>query len=60
MVNLVAYIGEDEVLVTTTALEAKMVKEWFDDGGRNKEVHYDRVETSALDTALRIRTSLKS
>ncbi len=40
---LITYHGNDEVLVTTTTREAKLLKEWFKDGDRDVNL-YDRVE----------------
>ena len=41
---LVSYYGEGEVLVCTGATEARLIKEFFVDGGRDLECYY-REET---------------
>lgn len=51
MTKFVVYSGNDEVLVTTKKLEKKMLKEWFDEDGRNLDL-YDR--TIVKETAVNI------
>jgi len=41
---LISYCGEGEVLVCTEATEARLIKEFFVDGGRDLEC-YDREES---------------
>ena len=40
---LITYHGNDEVIITTTTREKKMLKEWFKKADRDVNL-YDRVE----------------
>ena len=55
----IVYSGPNEVLVTTPALEAKMLKEWFGDGvGRDLDNDWDRSE--GYETALQVVSDIRT
>ena len=45
-----------EVLVTTSELEAKCIKEWFTDADRDLE-EYDRMEYHENETCIQVRSA---
>lgn len=54
--TFIAYVGADEVLVTTPDLEAKMLRRWFKAAIRSK-IEYDRKEFT--DWAVCVHSSLR-
>jgi len=52
----IVYAGDDEIIVTTANRESKMLKLWFEEGGRNRE-DYDRSEI--LDEAVELQVCIK-
>jgi hypothetical protein len=54
--RLVAYEGDDEILVTSTTLEQQMLREWFGpEYGRDVD-DYQRLSTS--ETAFKVEAAL--
>lgn len=54
---LITYHGNDEVIITTSRREKKMLKVWFKDGDRDVNL-YDRVEHHKLDAAVSVESNL--